>query len=278
MQEARFRGLIDYLKDKGFHVGKDPYQFAYVRAMADAIGEGREGSKNAVFVDAPAGTGKTTLAVLTGVYAVERGLLDKILYLRTEDEILGGKDRGALPGNDGMKFAPFRAPFVEALDLASPGLWEKWSGIREEMRYLKQYGLVDPFIIERGAKAIATHPGYFRGKTRSRVFAILDEAQNWRRSQLQAVYTRFTNDSVVVTIGHSGQCDIPRSKEERIGGLLPFQVFALHHQKRGAWVGTLRTNYRGAFAEWSDEIHQTIKELREEPPHLRGFFCYNAKE
>ncbi|WP_410954642.1 hypothetical protein, partial [Pseudomonas aeruginosa] len=68
------------------------------------------------------------------------------------------------------------------------------------------------------------------------------------------VYTRFKNTCPVITIGHSGQCDIPKKKQERVAGLLPFQVYARHHQKKGGWVGTLVENYRGEFAKWSDKI------------------------
>lgn len=259
MKEILFRGLLDFLKERKIHVGRDPYQYAYVRALVDACPDSSFGeptsSRNSVFLDAPAGTGKTTLAVLTGAYMVEKEIFDRLVYLRTEDDVSAGKDRGAIPGDDNDKFAPYRAPFVEALDLVRPGLWEEWSldGLeaQREGRPLSRLGI----------KAIATHPGYIRGKTRSRCFVILDEAQNWRMGQLQAVYTRFRNDCAVVTIGHSGQCDIPKHKQERVAGLLPFQVYAIHHHKRGAWVGTLVNNYRGEFAQWSDQVRETVDEL-----------------
>jgi predicted ribonuclease YlaK len=241
MNEVQFRGLLDFLKERGYHVGKDEFQLDYVRAMAEACHPNTDGSSNSVFLDAEAGTGKTTLATLVAVYALmHTSIINQIIYVRAEVDVAGGKDRGALPGNDDEKNASYQTPFIEALDDAQPGLWEH---------------------LKRANKAKATHPGHFRGITRKRTFIIIDEAQNMKTAQLKATYTRFTNDSVIVTIGHSGQCDLPIREQERVCGLLPFNVYAIHHQKKGGWVGTLKTNYRGEFARWSDRLELTIAEL-----------------
>lgn len=237
----QFGGLLDFLKDKGYNVGKDEHQLAYVKAMAKACDPDSEGSENSVFVDAEAGTGKTTLATLVAVYALMHlKLVDQIVYVRAEVDVAGGKDRGALPGSDDEKNLPYQMPFIEALDSAQPGLWEH---------------------LKRAQKAHATHPGHFRGITRSRTFLILDEAQNLKMAQLKATYTRFKNDAAVISIGHSGQCDLPEREQERIHGYLPFNVYALHHEKKGGWIGGLVTNYRGEFARWSDKVEFTIREL-----------------
>jgi predicted ribonuclease YlaK len=241
VNDVQFRGLLDFLKDRGYNVGKDPHQLDYVKAMANACDPNSEGSTNSVFVDAEAGTGKTTLATLVGVYALQTlRLVDLIVYVRAEVDVAGGKDRGALPGNDEEKNLPYQMPFIEALDSVQPGLWEH---------------------LKRSKKAHATHPGHFRGITRGRTFLILDEAQNLKTAQLKATYTRFKNDSTIVTIGHSGQCDLPEREQERVVGLLPFNVYALHHQKKGGWIGTLLKNYRGDFAKWSDSVELTIRDL-----------------
>jgi predicted ribonuclease YlaK len=241
VNEVQFRGLLDFLKDRGYSVGKDEFQLDYVRAMAGACNPNTDGSSNSVFLDAEAGTGKTTLATLVGVYALMNlNLVDQIIYVRAEVDVSGGKDRGALPGNDDEKNAAYQTPFIEALDEVQPGLWEH---------------------LKRTRKAHATHPGHFRGITRKRTFIIVDEAQNVKTAQLKAIYTRFKNDSVIITIGHSGQCDLPAREQERVVGLLPFNVYAIHHQKKGGWVGTLKTNYRGEFARWSDKLEITIQEL-----------------
>lgn len=262
VKDVSFRGLLDFLKDRGYHVGKDQHQLEYVTAMFNAFGD-KEGSENSLFIDAEAGTGKTTLATLVGAWGVLNNKVDKILYIRTEDDILGGKDRGALPGDDDEKNGPYKMAFVEALDEVQPGLYEKWSRMTDELDQIQKYGRVNKIEIQKKAKAIATHPGHFRGKTREKMFVIIDEAQNWRKSQLQAIYTRFKNNAVIITIGHSGQCDIPKNQRELVCGYLPFNLFAMHHAKKGAWVGTLHTNYRGDFAKWSDKLEITIKELME---------------
>lgn len=241
VNDVQFRGLLDFLKDRGYNIGRDELQLNYVKAIAKACDLYSPDSENSVFVDAEAGTGKTTLATLVAVYALMNlKLVDQIVYVRAEVDVAGGRDRGALPGSDDEKNAPYQIPFIEALDEVQPGLWE----------HLKKAG-----------KVHATHPGHFRGITRKKTFLILDEAQNLKTSQLKATYTRFKNDSAIVTIGHSGQCDLPAREQERISGYLPFNVYSIHHQKKGGWAGTLETNYRGEFARWSDKLEVTIQEL-----------------
>jgi hypothetical protein len=78
------------------------------------------------------------------------------------------------------------------------------------------------------------------------------------------MYTRFKQNSVIVTIGHSGQCDLPKKQQQTFCGHMPFELYAIHHGKRGGWTGELVTNYRGPFAKWSDEIQQTIDEMETE--------------
>lgn len=246
-----FSEAMDYLKKRGYRVGDDPLQLQYVKALVSAVEQASntnivvDGSQNSIFVNAASGTGKTSLATLVGAYAVDRELLDRIIYVRAEVDV-DGEERGYLPGNDGEKNEPYRTPFIDALDEHRPGTWNVWSS-----------------NLGKEPKAVATHPGHFRGITKECSFLILDEAQNLSRMQLLTLYTRFKQNCVIVTIGHSGQCDIPQRKREMVGGYLPFEVFSLHHQKKGAWAGTLTQNYRGEFAQWSDQIQETIDELKE---------------
>jgi phosphate starvation-inducible PhoH-like protein len=244
--------VMDYLKKRGYKVGDDPLQLEYVKALVSAVEQTSnpkfnvDGSSNSLFVNAISGTGKTTLATLVGAYTVDRELLDRILYIRAEVNV-DGEQRGFLPGGDDEKHEPYRAPFIDALDEHRPGTWNVWSS-----------------NLGKEPKAISTHPGHFRGLTKECSFVILDEAQNMTNMQLLTLYTRFKQNCVIVTIGHSGQCDIPPRKREIVAGYLPFEVFSIHHQKKGAWAGTLTQNYRGEFAQWSDQIQQTIDELKEE--------------
>ena len=86
------------------------------------------------------------------------------------------------------------------------------------------------------------------------------------------VLTRPHDDSKVVIIGSTLQCDEGR-KAEKYGeeGLLPFSLFAYHFSKTGLNIKilTLKNNYRGKFSLLADKINQTIQHLEVEKS-LRG--------
>ena len=64
------------------------------------------------FVDGPAGSAKSYLAVLAGLELLEKGGIDNILYIRSVIES-ASKSIGALPGELDEKFSPYVAPMME---------------------------------------------------------------------------------------------------------------------------------------------------------------------
>lgn len=142
----------------------------------------------------PAGTGKTYLAMAAALRALVDGEVEKIVLTRPAVE--AGEALGFLPGDLEEKLLPYLRPLYDAMeDLLG----------RAEMRKL----------LEKGTIEIAPL-AYMRGRTLSRVFAVLDEAQNATSGQVMMFLTRLGEGSKMVVTGDVTQVDLPNP---RLSGL-----------------------------------------------------------
>ena len=139
----------------------------------------------------PAGTGKTYLAMACAVSALLRGEVERIILTRPAVE--AGEALGFLPGDLKEKILPYLRPLYDALNDMLAG---------EEMSRL----------VERGVIEIAPL-AYMRGRTLSKSFIILDEAQNTTVEQMMMFLTRLGEDSRVVVTGDITQVDLPRHRK-----------------------------------------------------------------
>lgn len=139
-----------------------------------------------VFVEGPAGTGKTYLAVAMGVSMLMAGVVDRIILSRPVVE--AGEHLGFLPGDLKEKIDPYLRPLYDALYDILPG--EKLT---------KRF--------ERGEIEVAPL-AFMRGRTLSRAFIILDEAQNTTEMQMKMFLTRLGEGSRMVVTGDLSQVDL----------------------------------------------------------------------
>ncbi|MCH5158835.1 MAG: PhoH family protein [Clostridiales bacterium] len=137
------------------------------------------------FAIGPAGTGKTYLAVALAAAAVKRGDVDRIILTRPAIE--AGEKLGFLPGDLQMKVDPYLRPLYDALGDMFGGDYVK--------------------LIERGIVEVAPL-AYMRGRTLSRAFMILDEAQNTTPEQMKMFLTRFGEGSRAIITGDVTQMDL----------------------------------------------------------------------
>jgi len=134
----------------------------------------------------PAGTGKTFLAVAAAVAAFKAKHINRIILSRPAVE--AGEALGFLPGDMNEKIFPYLRPLYDALyDMLEPDELEK--------------------MIDRGQIEIAPL-AYMRGRTLSRAFIILDEAQNTTKSQMLMFLTRLGEESKCVVTGDPTQVDL----------------------------------------------------------------------
>ncbi len=138
----------------------------------------------------PAGTGKTYLAMASALHALLEGDVGKIILTRPAVE--AGEALGYLPGDLQEKILPYLLPLYDAMeDMLGKTVVQK--------------------LIEHGEIEIAPL-AYMRGRTLSRSFIVLDEAQNTTTEQMMMFLTRLGEDSRMVVTGDITQVDLPRSR------------------------------------------------------------------
>ena len=144
------------------------------------------GACELVFGVGPAGTGKTFLAVAHGAGLLLRGEVDRLIVSRPAVE--AGERLGFLPGDLTEKVDPYMAPVWEALtDILGA----------EQLRRRREKGEIEVAPI-----------AFLRGRTLSRAFVIVDEAQNATRLQMKMVLTRLGEGARMVVTGDPTQIDL----------------------------------------------------------------------
>jgi phosphate starvation-inducible PhoH-like protein len=164
-------------------------QLQYVEAMRGA---------DIVFGIGPAGTGKTYLAVAMAVRMLREKAVDRIVLARPAVE--AGESLGFLPGDLQEKVNPYLRPLYDALhDMVS----------YEKLQRLLQLGVVEVAPL-----------AYMRGRTLSRAFVILDEAQNTTLGQMKMFLTRLGPNAKAAITGDITQIDLKQSSSS---GLIQIQ-------------------------------------------------------
>lgn len=148
-------------------------------------------AKEVVFGIGPAGTGKTYLAMAAAVDALLKGDVEKIILTRPAVE--AGEALGFLPGDLTEKITPYLRPLYDAIhDMLGKENADK--------------------LMEKGIIEIAPL-AYMRGRTLSKAYIILDEAQNTAPEQMMMFLTRLGDNSRMIVTGDITQIDLPRNKE-----------------------------------------------------------------
>ncbi|HEX2580607.1 MAG TPA: PhoH family protein [Dongiaceae bacterium] len=153
-------------------------QARYVRALLD---------KELTFGLGPAGTGKTYLAVAAAVAGLHKGQFERIVLSRPAVE--AGERLGFLPGDLKDKVDPYLRPLYDALHDMMPG---------EQVAKRMASGEIEVAPL-----------AFMRGRTLSRAFVILDEAQNTTAMQMKMFLTRLGEGSRMAITGDLTQIDLP---------------------------------------------------------------------
>ncbi len=182
--EIADRSLSLWQEDAGFRTRKrriaarTPGQAAYIKALRE---------HELVFGLGPAGTGKTYLAVAAAVDLLMTGQVERIILSRPAVE--AGERLGFLPGDLRDKVDPYLRPLFDALNDMLPA---------------------DQLARRLATGEIEVAPiAFMRGRTLSRAFVILDEAQNTTAMQMKMFLTRLGEGSRMVVTGDPSQIDLP---------------------------------------------------------------------
>ena len=147
------------------------------------------------FVDGPAGSMKTYIAVYAGLELLKEETFSKLVYIRSIAES-AEKSLGALPGEIDDKFSPYAIPLDEKIiEIAGAGT----------CNMLKQKGLIE-----------AVPVNFVRGLTFNKTLVIVDEAQNLSRKELTTILTRFGRNTKYIVIGDCNQADVNKSGYKEI--------------------------------------------------------------
>jgi phosphate starvation-inducible PhoH-like protein len=156
---------------------KTPRQQEYVQAIR---------AHDLCFGIGPAGTGKTYLAAVMAIAALQNREYERLILTRPAVE--AGEKLGFLPGDLVEKVDPYLRPLYDAL-----------------------FEFIDPTklpqLMEQGVIEVAPL-AYMRGRTLSNAFIILDEAQNTTPEQMKMVLTRLGFKSRMVVTGDLTQTDL----------------------------------------------------------------------
>ncbi|MDQ6951861.1 MAG: PhoH family protein [Mariprofundales bacterium] len=137
-----------------------------------------------------AGTGKTMLALACGLQqTLERNIYDRILVTRATVPM--GQDIGFLPGSEREKLGPWMGAITDNLAIL---LGEENSGIAD---------ILSQHRIEIAALT------FTRGRTFTRTWLIVDEAQNMTQHQMKTIVTRMGEGSKILILGNNAQIDTP---------------------------------------------------------------------
>ena len=135
----------------------------------------------------PAGTGKTYLAAAFAAHMLQERRVERIILSRPAIE--AGERLGFLPGDLNEKVDPYLRPLSDAL----------FDVLGDKAVRLREQGVIEVVPL-----------AFMRGRTLTRAFVILDEAQNTTTTQMKMFLTRMGLNSRIVVTGDATQIDLEK--------------------------------------------------------------------
>ena len=226
-------------------------------------------------VSAVSGSGKSLLAIATGIRLVKEKQYSKIVYIRNSIESLDkGEDIGYLAGND-EKFAVFNHPLYDSLEYIGRKRLDKSND--NKSRKPK----IDNLKIQEGIKELIETAGIetmwigaLRGRTISDAFVIVDESQNFSSKSMSVVLTRIDKDCKIVIIGSNTQIDNQYINKYN-NALTVLQNAVKNPSIINTWGGELINVVRGPITEFAEQIFN--KDSKQEPETMKSFVDSNTE-
>jgi PhoH-like ATPase len=155
-----------------------------------------------VTIQGNAGTGKTLLALAS---ALEQRKYYRQIFVTRPIVPLSNKDIGFLPGDVKSKIDPYMAP-----------IWDNLKFIKDQFAEdVKMQAKLDELVAND--KISITPLAFIRGRTLSKIFFIVDEAQNLTPHEVKTIISRAGENSKFVFTGDIYQIDTPYLDAESNG-------------------------------------------------------------
>ena len=183
-------------KDKVFNIAPRNAEqcFAFDALLNPAI--------KLVSIQGNAGTGKTLLALASAI-ALRRNY--RQIYITRPIVPLSNKDIGFLPGDVKSKIDPYMAP-----------IWDNLKFIRDQFADDEKTQHKIDELLSTGKIEIAPL-AFIRGRTLTKIFFIVDEAQNLTPHEIKTIISRAGEDTKIVFTGDIYQIDTPYLDAESNG-------------------------------------------------------------
>lgn len=155
-----------------------------------------------VTIQGNAGTGKTLLALAS---ALEQRKNYRQIFVTRPIVPLSNKDIGFLPGDIKAKIDPYMAP-----------IWDNLKFIKDQLGDdEKAQAKIDELVLSE--KITVAPLAYIRGRTLTKIFFIVDEAQNLTPHEIKTIISRAGEDTKIVFTGDIYQIDTPYLDAESNG-------------------------------------------------------------
>ena len=213
-------------------------ELAWTEKQRDFFRLALDDSTNIMFVNGPAGTSKSLLAVYCGLKLLNYKKVSDLMYLRSAVESSDAK-LGFLPGAAEDKLAFYNLPFLDKLD--------------------ELLTSTSPEKLEK-EKRISMFPVNFaRGMSWNAKFIILDEAQNCTQKEITTVMTRLGPHSKLFILADPMQTDL-KSEHSQGGFQKMLKTFS---DEESLQHGVYTFNFTEEDIMRSELVKFLVKKLKE---------------
>lgn len=222
--------LVNIEKKKTLQIEpRNPEQYCAMHALLDP-------NIQLVTIQGNAGTGKTLLA-LTAAVALRKEF--RQIYVTRPVIPLSNQDIGFLPGDIKSKIDPYMAP-----------IWDNLRFIKEQFPKDDDMRRKIELMVET-EKITITPLAFIRGRTLSKIFFIVDEAQNLTPHEIKTIISRAGEDTKIVFTGDIYQIDTPYLDSESNG--LSYLIENAKNHPMYAHI-TLQKGERSALANLANQL------------------------
>lgn len=158
-----------------------------------------------VTIEGNAGTGKTIITLACAIHQLEKKIYDHVSFGRKIIAV-GNHELGFLPGGVDEKINPYMGGMEDNLAIIAAGSDEK---VKKPKPATKSKS-AEYITGARAAGHISIEAlGFIRGRSLSKQFFIIDEAQNLTPHEVKTIVTRAGVGTKIVLIGDTHQIDSP---------------------------------------------------------------------
>jgi PhoH-like ATPase len=152
-----------------------------------------------------AGTGKTLLTIAAGLSELKKGAYQKIVVFRSLHEMGQGQEMGFLPGGVDEKMEAWAGAIFDALDVLAAATRSNRKKSERTDEMAKAAVKVEA---EKLRAMVEIAPiTYLRGRSLANTYIVLEEAQNFSRSELLHILSRLGEGSKIVLTWDADQVD-----------------------------------------------------------------------